>query len=415
MPPSLFIALRFISHRRKAILLSLTGVVLGVAFFICVQAQTQGFEQFFIKTVLGSSGAIIIQDRFQTLYTGALEPAADSVVSVTGQKPRRYTEGITDPETMMRTVEEFSNVAACSPVLDGNAAVRADFRQEVFRVQGIDLERHLRTTALREQIVDGDLAEFRQKPNGVILGYNLARNVGANVGQEVLLVGPDGSTMPFIVCAIFQTGNISIDEKRGLLHIGAARRLLRKPFGVSLLMVKLRDPARAPQLATHLERLLQHRARSWQERERGTLQIFRLIHVSGIITVSTIILLAGFSIFNILTLMVLDKVREIAVLRSMGYRRRDISAVFLWQGLLIAAIGSALGCAVGAALTYGISKIPVNIRGLLTTSHFLVHWSVGHYLMASLIAFVAIFLASYFPARRAAKLAPVTILRGGGQ
>jgi lipoprotein-releasing system permease protein len=131
--------------------------------------------------------------------------------------------------------------------------------------------------------------------------------------------------------------------------------------------------------------------------------------------VSTIILLAGFSIFNILTLMVLDKVREIAVLRSMGYRRRDISAVFLWQGLLIAAIGSILGCAVGAALTYGISKIPANIRGLLTTSHFLVHWSVNHYVVASLIAFVAIFLASYFPARRAAKLAPVTILRGGGQ
>ena len=111
----------------------------------------------------------------------------------------------------------------------------------------------------------------------------------------------------------------------------------------------------------------------------------------------------------------MDKAREIAVLRSMGYRRDDISAIFLWQGLLVAAAGSALGCVLGAILTYGISQIPVEIKGLLATKRFLVHWSVEHYLTATLIAFVAIFLASYFPSRRAARLEPVTILRGSGQ
>jgi lipoprotein-releasing system permease protein len=108
-------------------------------------------------------------------------------------------------------------------------------------------------------------------------------------------------------------------------------------------------------------------------------------------------------------------VREIAILRSMGYRRGDISAIFLWQGLLVAVIGSTFGCGLGALLTWGVSRIPIKMRGFFATEHFLVSWSWYHYLAAVAIAFGGVFLASYFPARRAAKLAPVTILRGSGQ
>ncbi|MBI5397069.1 MAG: ABC transporter permease [Verrucomicrobia bacterium] len=415
MPPPLFIAMRFISYRKKAILLSLTGVILGVAFYICVQAQTQGFEKFFVRSVLGTSGAILIQNRFQLLQTEVLDRSSGGLVSVSHEQPRKFYDGISDPERIMRIVGEFSNVSACAPVLEGSAALATDFRQEVFRVQGIDLDLHLKASALHEQIALGSIEDFRLKPAGLILGFGLAEKMRVRLGQDVGLVGSAGELRTFRVCALFQTGNQFIDEKFGFIHLKAAQSLLQKPSGVSHLMVKLRDPDRAPALAAHLERLLQHRSRSWQERERGNLQIFSLIRISGVITVSTIILLAGFGIFNILTLMVMDKVREIAVLRSMGYRRLDIIAIFLWQGFLVALIGSVLGCLLGAALTYGISQIPVDIKGLLTTKRFLVHWSLVHYVEAAAIAFVAIFLASFFPSRRAARLAPVATLRGSGQ
>ncbi len=415
MPPPLFIAIRFIGYRKKAILLSLTGVILGVAFYICAQAQTQGFEQFFIKGTLGSSGAIIIGNRFQSLHTAILDRQGGTMVNVSHAKPRKFYEGITDPERIMRAVNEFSSVTACAPVLEGSAALATDFRQEVFRVQGIDLGLHLKASALREHIVAGRIEDFQEKPSGLILGYGLADKMRAQVGQDVGLIGPDGEYRTFRICALFQTGNLTIDEKFGYIHLKAAQSLLQRPYGISHLMVKLRDPARAPAVAAHFERLFQHRARCWQDRERGSLEIFSLIRISAAITVSTVILLAGFGIFNILTLMVMDKVREIAVLRSMGYRRSDISAIFLWQGVLVALIGSALGCVLGAALTYGISQIPVDIKGFLSAKRFLVHWSVMDYCAATVIAFVAIFLASYFPSRRAARLAPVDILRGSGQ
>jgi lipoprotein-releasing system permease protein len=264
-------------------------------------------------------------------------------------------------------------------------------------------------------MIAGDLGDFREKSSGVLLGSLLAQKLHARVGNTVSIIGPSLEPRSFEVCGIFRSGDNLIDERQGVVHMRMAQSVLRRPSEVSYILVKLRDPDRAPQLAAHLESLLQHRSRSWQEREHGNLQIFKAIRYSAALTVSTIIVLAGFGIFNILTLMVLEKVREIAILRSMGYRRGDISAIFLWQGLLIAVIGSTFGCILGALLTWGVSRIPIKMRGFFATEHFLVYWSWYHYLAAISIAFVGVFLASYFPARRAAQLAPVSILRGSGQ
>jgi lipoprotein-releasing system permease protein len=105
-------------------------------------------------------------------------------------------------------------------------------------------------------------------------------------------------------------------------------------------------------------------------------------------------------------------VKEIAILRSMGYRRGDISAIFLWQGAMIALAGSIIGCVLGALVTVGISHIPIRIRGLLYANSFMVVWDWRHYVWATLLAIVAVTIASYVPARRAAELPPVATLRG---
>src|SRR5206468_8615954 len=105
------------------------------------------------------------------------------------------------------------------------------------------------------------------------------------------------------------------------------KNLLQRPFGASMIIYKLRDPDRAPALDSHFEKLFQHDASSWQEREQSTLQLFLTLRMSVAITVSLIILLAGFGIFNVLTMSVLAKIKEIAILRSMGYRRVVIRAI----------------------------------------------------------------------------------------
>jgi lipoprotein-releasing system permease protein len=410
MTAPLYIALRFATHRKRALLLSLVGVVFGVGIFICTQAQTQGFAQFFIDSTIGSNGALVVRSRFQPRHEGMLVTAKSG--SALPAARRNVFEGINNASEIMRVSRQFSNVVACSPVLRGSISARAGFETTTADLYGIDPVPHLRTTDLEKQIIDGSFNDFRNNTTSVILGYKLAELLEVGPGDTVQLLSPGGDYWRFTVAAIARSGVGAIDFSRVYTHARVAQRLLKKPYEASMIIYKLRDPERAPALANHFENLFQHTAQSWQEREEGNLQIFSTLRISAAITVSLIILLAGFGIFNVLTMSVLSKVREIAILRSMGYRRIDISAIFLWQGALIAGVGSLLGCVLGAVMTLGISKVPIHIRGLLYTNHFLVVWDWQHYFWATVLAIVAVFIASYVPARRAAQLQPVDTLRG---
>jgi len=412
--PALYIALRFTAARKRSLAFSLSGVILGVAFFICTQAQTQGFEKFFIETVLGTSGAITIGDRFQPRYA-PLPSDGGAAVAVSGQQSRKYYSGIDNPGMVIRCLEEYSAVLSVAPYVEGNATLRTNFKNEVVKLQGIDLAAQFRTTTLRDQIVKGDIDRFKYRPYGLLVGSLLADKLQIKPGDLVYVAGALGAPRAFTVEGIYQSGINAIDQSRVYTHLATAQSVLNMPYQISSIVVRLRDPERAPEIANHLEDQLLHISRSWQEREQGNLAIFHTLRLSSAIVVSLIILLAGFGIFNILTMTVLNKVREIAILRSMGYKREDIQAIFLYQGLIIATIGSFVGCLLGAALTYTISLIPIHIRGVIHADSFVVAWSSSHYVWAVVIAYVSVLVASYFPARRAATLPPVNILRGSGQ
>jgi lipoprotein-releasing system permease protein len=270
----------------------------------------------------------------------------------------------------------------------------------------------LKTTDLGQQIIDGRFEDFRNNPSSIIIGSRLGEALGVGAGDTVQLLSPGGEYWRFTVAARARSGVGQIDGSRVYAHAKVAQKLLRKPYPASMILYKLRDPERAPALANHFEELFQHDSQSWQAREESNLQLFLTLRMSTAITVSLIILLAGFGIFNVLTMTVLSKVKEIAILRSMGYRRRDISAIFLWQGAMIAGAGSIVGCALGAFLTWAVSHIPLRLRGLLLVDYFPIAWNWHHYLWATILAVIAVAIASYVPARRAAELPPVATLRG---
>lgn len=409
MTPPLYIALRFLTHRKRALLLSLSGVVFGVAIFICTQAQTQGLSRYFIESNIGSNGALVVRTRFRPRYEPLMVAAKNSKAS-TGR--RLYFEGITNPNEIMRVSRQFPDVISCSPVLRGTVSARAGFENATVDLYGVDPALHARTTDILRQLIDGRFDNFRNNTSAIIIGSRLAELLQTSVGDTVQLLAPNGEYWRFSVAAIARAGIGSIDSTRIYSHAKVAQALLQQPSGATMIIYKLRDRNRAPLLARRFETIFQHNALSWQEREESTLQLFLTLRMSVAITVSLIILLAGFGIFNVLTMSVLAKIKEIAILRSMGYRRRDISAIFLWQGALIAAAGSVLGCVLGALMTWGVSHIPIRLRGLLYTNYFLVTWDWRHYAFATLLALLAVFIASYVPARRAAELPPVVTIRG---
>ena len=411
MNPTLHIALRFLFHRKRAFILSLCGVVFGVAIFVCTQAQTQGFTKNFVDATIGSNGAIMLRAQFRPRYENLLVAPENSKVEAAR---RRYFEGITNASEIMRISRRFSNVVACAAVLRGTLTARAEFETATVDLFGIDPADQLRTTDIGHEIIQGKFEDFRNNPGSVIVGSRLAEALGVSAGDPLQLLAPSGEYWRFTVAAVARSGVGSVDQTRVYCQSKIAQRLLRKPYPATMILYKLRDPETAPELAKQFEQLFQHEARSWQEREEANLQLLTTLRLSTAITVSLIILLAGFGIFNVLTMTVLSKMKEIAILRSMGYSRRDISAIFLWQGALIAAFGSLIGCLIGGVAVIGVAHIPLRVRGILYADYFPVASDWHHYLWATVLAIIAVAIASWVPAYRAGQLPPVATLRGAG-
>ena len=394
-------------------LMSLAGIVFGVGFFIVTQVQTSGFEEFFIKTILGTDGAIRVEDKFQDTLRAMSAGGSDSNsrFKVANRDSRRYIEGVEHPRLVREALRQFGNVSAVSEVVRGSVLVQSSLSGESGQVLGIKLEDHLRASDLASQIIVGDLADFRSDIAGALIGVDLARRLQISIGDTVTLTA-QGESRRFRIDAIFQTGIRDIDKIRLYVHMSEARSLLHRPFGASYLQINVFDRDRATADARAMEEVLEHGAASWQKRERVWLEVFNALRVSSALTVSTIILVSGLGMFNTLAMIVMEKTREISILRSMGYTRRDISRVFLWQGAIVLGVGTALGWVMGAGVTLGVSRLPIRIRGIFSTDHFVVSWSIWHYVTAAITAAVIVMIASLIPARRAARLEPGDVIRG---
>jgi lipoprotein-releasing system permease protein len=398
-------------------LMSLSCIVLGVGLFVVTQATTSGFEQFFIKTILGTNGAIRVEDKIQdtmrSMEAGGQGSNSNFQIAMRGQG-KKYIEGIEEPRLLIDALRRFDNVAGVSEVLHGPVNIRSSFKSESVRAYGINLDDQLRVSDLGNQIVQGSLNDFRGKPSGALLGREMAARLQLAVGDSFLLE-TQGEARRYRVSAIYETGVSDIDRVRVYLHMGEARSLLKRPTGASFIQVSLFDKDRAPQDALHMESVLQYSAASWQEREKTWLEVFRALRISTAITVSVFTLIAGLAMFNTLAMIVMEKTKEIAILRSMGYTRQDISRIFLWQAAIVLMIGTVSGWVLGAVVTYAISNFPIRIRGIFATDRFIVSWSLWHYLAATATAILMVMAASLIPARRAARLEPGDVIRGTAQ
>jgi lipoprotein-releasing system permease protein len=414
MSPNFSIALRFLTAKKRSMVMSLACTVLGVGLFIVTQATTSGFEGFFIKTILGTDGAMRIQDKMQNTMQSIVAGGSGSPFSIEQKNARKYIEGIDNPALLEETLRTFPNISGISEVLHGAVTIRSSFKDEIVQAYGIYLDKHRRVSDLESQIVQGSLLDFRTSPSGSLVGREMADRMQLEVGDSFQLEAR-GQIRRYKVSAIYETGVSDIDRVRIYLNMPEARSLLKKPTGASYIQINLVDKDRARADAAHLQDVLGYSAAAWQDREKTWLEVFRALRISTGITVSVFSLIAGLAMFSTLAMIVLEKTKDIAILRSMGYTRRDILRIFLWQAAIVLVIGTILGCALGASVTYGVSQMPLRIRGIFATDRFIVYWSVWHYVEAVSTAAFMVMVASVVPANRAAGLEPGDIIRGTAQ
>jgi lipoprotein-releasing system permease protein len=414
MSPNLRIAYRFLTAKKRAMLMSLSCTVLGVGLFIVTQATTSGFEEFFVRTMLGTSGALRIEDKIQDTMR-SMEAASGSDFLIRQNDGVKYIEGVEHPRAIMEAVRRFANVKGASAVLRGNVQLSSSFKTEPAQVFGIVMADHMRVSDLERKITTPNgLQRFQDSPSGAMIGRVLADRLQLSAGDPFVIL-LRGESRRYRVAAIYETGVRDIDKNNVYLDLVEARSLLKKPTGVTFIQISLHDPNRAPAEADHMREVLRHSVTPWQIREREWLSVFRALRISTAITVTVFTLIASLAMFNTLAMIVLEKTKDIAILRSMGYERKDITQIFLWQAAIVLAIGAMVGALFGASVTWAVSQVPMRISTLFKTETFIVSWNATHYLQAIATALIMVMIASLVPARRAARLEPGDIVRGTAQ
>lgn len=414
MSPTIRIAIRFLLAKKRSMLMSLAGIVFGVGFFISTQAQLSGYQELFIETILGTDGAIRIEDRIQDSNVFVSAPSSKSSHTnffIADKNNRRFVEGIEHPENVIEAIRELENFEAASPVIKGSIQLQSPLRKDNGQVYGIMVDEHIAVSALEDQIQLGSIEEFRASPMGIIMGHKMAARLDVTVDDSIIIRAVDQQRR-YKIAAIFETGVSDIDKTRVFMHLSATRSLLKKPNGVSFIQVSLYDREHAIVDAEAIERVSRHFTAPWQEREKSWMQLFKTLQISAAITVSTIIIISGLGMFSTLFMIVMDKTREIAILRSMGYTRNDISNIFLWQGVIVLICGTILGCGMGYLITFAISYLPMPLSGIFATEYFVVNSTIWHYVQAVIAAIIIVMIASFAPSRRAGKLVPGDVIRG---
>ena len=401
-----------LARRRRQTLVSVAGVALGVAFFIAIAALMRGFQGYFISQIIDVAPHITVKDELRAPPRQAAELAhPGGAVAISGVKPRDRVRGIRAAGDKLAMLEAMPGVAA-APLLTGQALLRYGARDVSATLLGIEPARQARVSNIGKDMVEGRLEDLRATANGVILGAGLAQRLGVRVGDTVSAVSPAGTVLPMRVTGLFRTGLTALDNAQGYTLLKVNQVLQNRPNVVNQIHIRLRDVTRAEPLAREIEARFGERTESWEEQNANFLTVFVIQNAVMYSVTGAILLVAAFGIYNIVSTVVFEKTRDIAILKSLGFTERDIQLLFLAQGLAVGLLGAALGCALGALMIEGLAQIRFGVETPAGQDRFMLVRDWRIYAAASLFAVAAAGIAAVIPARRAARLDPVQVVRG---
>ncbi len=410
MSYSSFVAMRYLKSKRKTAsvsiisLISIVGVVVGTAALIIVISVFNGFQ--------GIVTSILVD--------------FDPHVRVTAQSG----EYLPDPEKVLAEVSNLKEVRSATTFLSGKAMIVSGGVNRAVNVVGIVPSGNERISSLSKSVVLGHFLN-PSRNNQILIGLSLADALGAVVGDSIAIISPAGiersltqfyqpKVQRFVVGGIYQSDNKEYDGYYAFVNLPAAQYLFASPdSAVSPYMVngvdaKLYDIGKSNEVKAELQKLLpDDRVETWYDLHKDLYQMMTIERIVAYIVLSLIILIAAFNILGSLTMTVIEKRREIGVLKAMGATQSGITKIYLLEGFLVGLVGSILGLLIGfgvgeAQIKYHLFKLDTNvyiIPALPVSMH------VSDFIIVGLIAIVICSLAALYPARRASRVDPADAVR----
>lgn len=407
------IALAHLRVRTRTTVVASLGVAVGVGIFLVTSSMMLGSQNDFIRTLVDSSPHIIVKDERRGASPQPLREAnPDAVVDIRGVRPRDEVRGLKDWPAMLAEARALPDAVA-APSLVGAVSIRFAGRTEPVALNGIDPRYEGRLFDIERTLSGGRLIDLEQRPDGIIVSRPLAQRLGAKLGDTLIVSSTAGVLQRMRILALIENDALAgfyagDNTAYGLLR--TAQVLFARPNIVNQLHIKITDPNQAEQEAARFESRWGYTWESWQERSRDILGLLVARTIVTYVIISAVLLVATFGVYTGVSNSVNDKRRDIAILRAMGFSQSDVQAIFVLQGMAVGVIGAAGGFLLGAILMQALGAAPITLNG--QTTYLPLDRSALQFALAGGACLFAALVAAWLPARKAAKVDPVDILRG---
>lgn len=401
------VALRFLREGRMQTVLIIVGVAAGVAVIAYISALISGLQSNTLAKTLGAQAHITLRAPDDLVTPAA--PALPGTAALTETQPRaQRLRSVANWQALVPLLERLPEVAGVSPMVSGSGLALRGEASQAIALMGVDLDRYDRVVGLRSKVVSGTA---RLSPGEAIVGRELASDLGVRVGDRLTVqTGGAGGTVSdsVRVTALVDLGVKDLNRRTVIVPLRAAQSLLALPGGASQLDLTLKDVWVAQTLARALQTQFPYKIESWQESNAQLVSALNAQSISTSIIRGVVLAVVVLGIASVLVVSVVQKGREIGILRAMGATRGQVLRVFLVQGAVVGALGSVLGLLLAVGLIWVFTHF---VRGSDGLPLFSIALPLGMALQIALIASVCGVLAAVAPARRAAALDPAQAIR----
>ena len=401
------VALRFLREGRMQTVLIIVGVAAGVAVIAYISALINGLQSNTLAKTLGAQAHISLRAPDDLVTPAALPVAGAAVLTETQPRAQRL-RSVANWQALVPLLERLPDVAGVSPMVSGSGLALRGEASQAIALMGVDLDRYDRVVGLRSKVVSGSP---RLLPGEAIVGRELAQDLGVRVGDRLTVqTGSASGTVSdsVRVTALVDLGVKDLNRRTVIVPLRAAQSLLALPGGATQLDLTLKDVWVAQTLARALQGQFPYKIESWQESNAQLVSALNAQSISTSIIRGVVLAVVVLGIASVLVVSVVQKGREIGILRAMGATRGQVLRVFLVQGAVVGVLGSVLGLLLAVALIWVFTHF---VRGSDGLPLFSIALPPAMAVQVALIASVCGVLAAVAPARRAAALDPAQAIR----
>jgi len=410
------IAKSLLVARWRQTLIAAIGVTFSITMFITLLSFMTGLNDLLDGLILNRTPHIRLYNEVKPSKTQPVNNAAeykDYYNFISSIKSGSSRQEIYNTGAIMQALKKDSRVLGFSPKLIAQVFYNEGAVDITGVINGIDVLAENKLFHFNDYITAGSGIDISRVPNSIVLGKGLAEKLLAEVGDVVQVTTSKGERFQLRVVGYFQSGIAELDKVQSYASVSTVQKLLGKPGNyITDIQIKMKDINIAPAVAAEYRQLFRADAEDIQtansQFETGSSIRTLISYTVGI----TLLIVAGFGIYNILNMMIYEKMDSIAILKANGFSGRDVKRVFLIIALSIGFFGGLVGLLLGFSLSSAIDQIPFNTASLPTIKTYPINYNPLFYIIGIVFSLITTYFAGWFPARKASKVDPVVIIRG---